>query len=403
MSEIPVVYGIFFFSPAEFIAARLLGAGLALVISRGQRSAKLGFNLAQFLLCSVVTVGVVQLFVGGSGVFGPRDWPTAFLATSAENLVGVLAVTAAISLAEGAPQHARIPRMLLMGTIVSLTNTSLALLLITVLFVEPAAAFLFAVPVVAVFVAYRAYVSERQQHEGLEMLYESTRILQRSPQIDQALVSLLDHARKMFRAEIAEASLLAQVEGMEILRTSVGPGESVVMMQPIGNSLDDPRLVQCVTERRAFLVANGDATHGPAPDGRFRNAIYAPLVGESRLVGTIVVANRLSDLHPFDPDDLKLFQTLASHTAVALENGQLEQSLTSLSRLPTPTAWCQWSSSSTSTTSRSSTTRWVTPPATSSWPRSVSASRPRCGPATWPPASVAMSSRSCSGIPRRCR
>src|SRR5258706_481541 len=89
--------------------------------------------------------------------------------------------------------------MLIMGSVVSLTNTSLALLLITVLFVEPSAALLFAVPVIAVFVAYRAYVSEREQHEGLEMLYESTRILQRSPQIDRALVSLLDHARKMFQ------------------------------------------------------------------------------------------------------------------------------------------------------------------------------------------------------------
>ena len=64
MSEIPVVYGIFFFAPAEFIAARLIGAGLALVINRHQRSVKLGFNLAQFLLCSVVTVGVVHLLVG---------------------------------------------------------------------------------------------------------------------------------------------------------------------------------------------------------------------------------------------------------------------------------------------------------------------------------------------------
>src|SRR6185437_13066950 len=136
------------------------------------RSVKLAFNLAQFLLCSVVTVGVVQLLVGETASFGPREWPTAFLASSAENMVGVFAVTAAISLAEGAPQHARVPRMLLMGAIVSLTNTSLALLLITVLFVEPAAAFLFGVPIVAVFVAYRAYVSERQQHEGLEMLYE---------------------------------------------------------------------------------------------------------------------------------------------------------------------------------------------------------------------------------------
>jgi diguanylate cyclase (GGDEF)-like protein len=332
MSEIPVVYGIFFFSPAEFIVARLIGAGLALVISRRQRSAKLAFNLAQFLLCSVVTVGVVHLLVGVSEAFGPRDWPTAFLATSAENMVGVFAVTAAISLAEGTSQHARIPRMLMMGAIVSLTNTSLALLVITVLFVEPSAALLFAVPIVAVFVAYRAYVSERQQHEGLEMLYESTRILQRSPEIDRALVSLLDHARKMFRAEIAEVSLLPQVEGQDVLRTNVGPGEAVEMMRPIGASLDDPRLVQCVAERRAFIVARGEATAGDGPT-RFRNAIYAPLVGESRLVGTIVVANRMSDLSPFDSDDLKLFQTLASHTAVALENGQLEQSLSSLSRL----------------------------------------------------------------------
>jgi diguanylate cyclase (GGDEF)-like protein len=332
MSEIPVVYGIFFFSPAAFITARLIGAGSALIISRRQRSAKLAFNLAQFLLCSVVAVAVVQLLVGGAESFGPQVWLAAFLATSAENLVGVLAVTAVISLAEGTPQHARIPRMLQMGTVVSLTNTSLALLLITVLFVEPAAALLFAIPIAAVFVAYRAYVSERQQHEGLEMLYESTRILQRSPQIDQALVSLLDHARRMFRADIAEICLLAQVEGSEILRTSIGGGQTTEMMQPVGTALDDPNLVTCITERRAFIVGPADLSAEAEP-GRFRNAIYAPLVGESRLVGTIVVANRLSDLQPFDADDLKLFQTLASHTAVALENGQLEQSLSSLSRL----------------------------------------------------------------------
>jgi diguanylate cyclase (GGDEF)-like protein len=332
MSEIPVVYGIFFFAPGEYIAARLIGAGLALVISRRQRSVKLAFNLAQFLLCSVVTVGVVQLFAHIGAGFGPHDWPTAFVATSAENMVGVFAVTAAISLAEGAAQHARIPRMLTMGAVVSLTNTSLALLVITVLFVQPAAALLFGVPIVAVFVAYRAYLSERQQHEGLEMLYESTRILQRSPEIDRALASLLDHARKMFRAEVAEVSLLPQVEGQDILRTSVGPGETVELMRPSGIALDDPLLVQCVAERRAFVVANGDST-ASSEGRRFRNAIYAPLVGESRLVGTIVVANRMSDLSPFDSDDLKLFQTLASHTAVALENGQLEQSLSSLSRL----------------------------------------------------------------------
>ena len=46
-----------------------------------------------------------------------------------------------------------------------------------------------------VFLAYRAYVSEREKHERLELLYESSRILQRSPELDSAIVALLEHAR----------------------------------------------------------------------------------------------------------------------------------------------------------------------------------------------------------------
>src|SRR5262249_35060133 len=42
---------------------------------------------------------------------------------------------------------------------------------------------------------------------------------------------------------------------------------------------------------------------------------------------------RLSDISTFDRDDQRLFETLANHTAVALENGQLEQSLAALSQL----------------------------------------------------------------------
>ena len=95
----------------------------------------------------------------------------------------------------------------------SLTNASLALMCLTVLWANPRSAWLFVVPTVTAALAYRAYISERQQHESIELLYESTRILQRSPQLDTALVSLLDHARKMFRADVAEIRLLPRHEG----------------------------------------------------------------------------------------------------------------------------------------------------------------------------------------------
>ena len=47
----------------------------------------------------------------------------------------------------------------------------------------------------------------------------------------------------------------------------------------------------------------------------------------------MLVSDPLSDISTFEAEDLKLFETLANHTAIALENGRLEQSLEQLGRL----------------------------------------------------------------------
>src|SRR6187549_24051 len=61
--------------------------------------------------------------------------------------------------------------------------------------------------------------------------------------------------------------------------------------------------------------------------------MVSPLIGESGLIGSMTVANRLTEGTTFDGEDLRLLETLANQAAVALENGQLEQSLAELSRL----------------------------------------------------------------------
>ncbi len=329
MAEIPLLFGLFFLDPLSFVVARMLGGGLALVIARKQRAAKLAFNLAQFLFGSMVAVAVVHALVMGSSGFGPLEWVAAYLAVTAENVMSVVAIATVISLAEGRLQLHRIPEMLRTGLLISLANASLALLAVVVLRYEPVASLLFAVPVTVAFVAYRSFMAQRQQKEGLEMLYESTRILQRSPQVDRAIADLLDHARAMFRADIAELTLLPARDGDDLLRTTSrtdGRGES---MLPVGSILDDPLLRTALDERRSVLVTTSD----PALTSRFRNALVAPLVGEHRAIGTLVVANRLSDISTFDNSDLRLFETLANHIAVSLENGQLEQSLQRLAEL----------------------------------------------------------------------
>jgi diguanylate cyclase (GGDEF)-like protein len=335
MSELPLVAGLFLVNPLAFIVARLVGSAIALFFNRRQRGVKLAFNLAQFSLASVISVAIAHAIVPAGSAFGPQVWAAVLLVALVENLIGVLSVSTAISLAEGTPQYRRIPEMLKIGVVVSLTNASLALMLLTVLWANPQSVWLFVVPTVTAALAYRAYISERQQHQSIELLYESTRILQRSPQLDTALVSLLDHARKMFRVDVAEIRLLPRHDGDDILRCQVGPGEYIEVMQPVGPSLDDPILVRAVSERQGRLV---DLPAEVVDDeegerGKVRKALVAPLLGESTLVGTLMVSDPLNDLSTFEAEDLKLFETLANHTAIALENGQLEQSLEQLGRL----------------------------------------------------------------------
>ncbi len=254
MSEIPVVIGLCCFAPVAFITARLIGSGLALVVGRHQRSVKLAFNLAQFALCSVVSVAIVSAVGNPAHDLGPRLWAAIFAATVVENLISTLSVSIAISLTEATPTYRRILEMVRIGMLVSMTNTSLALMGLTVFWSNPGAAWLLVVPTVAAAIAYRAYISDRQRHEALEMLHESTLILQRTPDIDAALVALLGHTRAMFRADIAEICLLPRRPGDAILRTSAGPGAATTVMERIGPTFADPVLACAVSDRRARLI-----------------------------------------------------------------------------------------------------------------------------------------------------
>jgi diguanylate cyclase (GGDEF)-like protein len=333
LTEFPLVAGLLMVTPTELITARLLGSAIALLLNRRQTPVKLAFNLAQFSLSTMTSLAIVHLARESDGGLGPSLWVAVIVAVIVENLISVVSISTAISLADGMPQYRRIPEMLKIGLTISLANTSLALMCLTVVWTKPEAGWLFIIPVVTVFLSYRAYISERQQHQSLELLYESTRIVQRSPQLETALISLLGHARTMFRADVAEICLLPPRNGDDVLRCRVGPGDARQVMQPIGPALDDPAALRAVAERRAFML-DDPAAQGSEGGRRTRRrlALVAPLVGESNLIGTMMVSRR-TDIAAFDATDLKLFETLASHTAIALENGQLEQSLEQLGRL----------------------------------------------------------------------
>ena len=330
LSEVPAVIGLFFVTPNEYLLAVLVGSGVALLVTARQSLVKVAFNLANFGLIGVVTLAVFHRIATPGGTPDSVDWFAAFSAMLVPVVIGALTIATAISLSGGAPQFQKLPEMLKFGLVVALANTSLALLAVSVMWIDPKAVLLLLIPLVTIFLAYRAYLSEREKHERLELLYQSSRIMQHSPELDSALVALLDHARTMFRAEVAEVILYPRHDAGDALRTTSIHDAAPAVMVPEPINLQSGLHGRVIVERRAFMTTSAV----PVLAGRtIRQAMVSPLIGESGLIGSMTVANRLTEGTSFEGDDLLLLETLANQAAVALENGQLEQSLAELSRL----------------------------------------------------------------------
>jgi diguanylate cyclase (GGDEF)-like protein len=326
LSELPAVVGFFFVAPGDYLLAVLAGTSAALLLGSQQRLIKTAFNLANYLFVATVSLTIVNAFADVNAPAGVPTWIAAFAATSTAAVVSAVSIALVITLSGGAPQFEKLPEMIRFGVMVSLANTSLALLGVAILRFSPVHLWLLVLPLVIVFVAYQAYLSEREKHERLELLYESSRILQHSPELDSALIALLDHAREMFRAEVAEIVLYPRDETGNALRVSSRQDRPPETMVPVGDLAEDAMYRQVRTASGAFFFQ-------PPGEHRVHQGMASPLRGETDLIGSFYVANRLTEGTSFRADDLPLLETLANQVAVALENGHLEQSLSELSTL----------------------------------------------------------------------
>ncbi len=327
LSELPAVMSFFLLTPTDYFLALLIGSGAALALDRGS-PIKTVFNLAHFAFTAAVTLTVFHGLLALGPTTGPWAWMAAFAATLVGAILSSFSIATVISISGGAPQFEKLPEMIQFGALVAIANTSLGLLAVSLMQLEPQLLALLVVPLVAVFLAYGAYVSEREKHQRLELLYQSSRILQHSPELDSALAALLEHAREMFRAERAEILIRPRGDGDDGLLTTCTADGAASAMEPTAASRAGRLHQQVAADRRAFLETEPHA----GSDG-IRNAMATPLLGESGLIGSIVIANRITAGTTFGDDDLRLLETLANQSAVALENGQLEQSLAELSRL----------------------------------------------------------------------
>ncbi|HKH18604.1 MAG TPA: sensor domain-containing phosphodiesterase [Solirubrobacteraceae bacterium] len=328
LSELPLVVGLLLATPQDLVLAQVAGPVLVLLFIRGSAPVKVAFNVAQFALTATLTVVVLHALLPVPAEIGPGVWTATFVAVAAGSLVAAALVLAAIALAEGSVPSLDALRMLAADLVVSLTNTSIGLAGATLIAQDWHAGWLILPPAAVLILAYRAYLSEHTKHQSLDFLYGVARSLTRAPDIESALVDLLARTRESFRVRTAEIILFGTA-GDVPLRTSLDVGGPTQTMQPVGHELATA-LRACLREEQAVVVvrdAAPDALASYLAEHGISEAAIAPVPGETRLVGVMVLGDRLGAATDFTKSDLRLFETLAGHAGMSLEFDRLEQAI----------------------------------------------------------------------------
>jgi GGDEF domain-containing protein len=320
MMELPLVVGLFLAGPVAVVGGRLAGAAIALFLFRRQTPLKASFNLSLYLTETIVAILVFRALVGASSAVEPSSWVAAFTAMLVANVVSVAGVMSAMRL-HGAQLAGRARRMLVAALVPPVANTSLALAAVMLLWRDPRSVWLLGAITIVVSAAYRGYASLKHRYANLQHLYEFTRRLQVAD-TEHAIVEILTAARGMMRAERADLVVVADHDAAQ--RWSVGPRvvtDEHVTWSDLSELLADaieqraPVLVPANTrverERRA-LLAQG-----------WRDCLVVPIVTDDVVVAVMAVVDREDDVSTFDADDLRLFQALVNHAAIAMNNAQL--------------------------------------------------------------------------------
>ena len=332
--EIPLTIGLFFAPGPALILAHVLGSSAALVLHRRQPMVKLAFNVASFVIADQLAIGVFRAVSGRSGAFTVTATFGAAAGTLVASSASTVMVIAVISVAEGHWDR-RLISSLGFGSVSAPISTSLGLISVEMLTAHPESSWLLLVPTVGLYLANHAYTRERRRHHGLEFLHDSTRLLHQSPELETALVQLVGHARDAFRASFAELVHLP-ADSEQIVDVIAEPVEVTTARRPLARSELELLMGYVAGSTTPLLVQRGHSPAGliaylDAHD--LSDAVIAPLHGDRRVCGLLVIGNRHGDVTRFDRDDLVLLATLAANIAAALENGRLEQSLDQLRQL----------------------------------------------------------------------
>ncbi|HEY3810554.1 MAG TPA: GGDEF domain-containing protein, partial [Acidimicrobiales bacterium] len=318
LMEIPLVVGVVYLHPQGLLLAAVT-AQVVIGLWKRRSPSRMVFNILSYVVATAVAVAAYHAVAGEASPVSVRGWLACAAAAVVANGTLDVTVFAVVGVSTW-----RWPRAEML-TAMRATATSLPIAVVVVLSAVNAiwasrlAFVLFAGLGVMAALGQRSSTELRRRYANLERLYRFAERTSGLAEVDDVVVSILRHAREVIGAGVAElvlpdgpACLSYQLDADDQLISSVREDQGGFA-----------RLVHAAGVGMVASRVDGDADVDEALTERdLRNAMAAPITFGDDLRGVLIVGNRLTS-GTFDAEDLRLFEVLATHSAVAIRGGRL--------------------------------------------------------------------------------
>jgi diguanylate cyclase (GGDEF)-like protein len=320
LSEIPLVLALFYLSPLSLLAVRV--GALAIVKLRNRVSpVKLGFNIANILAGNAAALLIAHSF-GPLHDTAPSTWLVIFAAVGANVLSTVAAVIGVIALIQGGMSVRRVLRTGTPSLVVGMITTTVGLVILLAIERSPWATLLIAGVAAALVVVYRAYAQFLRQHKSLTEIYDLTRVIAETRNDGNLADVVLGRVRELVQAEYATLWLPALARYPEMLLSARVDDPGLIDLSATPEALR-ARAVETGTSIAVGPKLGDDNLRAVLREAGVKDAIVVPMRSGSAVIGCLEVTNRLHDRATFVADDVRALETVAAHTAVAVENSRL--------------------------------------------------------------------------------
>lgn len=323
LNELPLVLGLAFVSPLWLVVARVTGGIAAIVLVRRQGGVKLLFNSVLFLLEATIAVSLYAALLRlGHG--DTARWGATFGATLGVNVIASAAVGGVIAIAMRERRGAAFKHTLAAGAITTGATTALALVSVELMRFNPLSVALVLVVAVIFYMGYRGYASLTHRYANLQRLYDFTGSLSRSAGMETAVRSSLTRARELMRAAASEIYLLDAGSREGVVVSS--RGDEPMKTDAIEIEPDDWAWTRVIEEGRPVLLSRASRDRlerAYLVQRGLKDLLMAPLVHRGVVIGALSVHDRLGEVSSFDDEDCKVFETLANHACISIQNSRL--------------------------------------------------------------------------------